>query len=104
RVSRLSPTRPWSRARPPLEGVVVGDDDLGAVDVVQHVARHQLAARIVAVRIVRLEDAQAILDRDPGRDNEEPAGETLALWASDGVDGLPRDEHGHDGRFPCAGG
>ena len=28
-----------------LEGVVVGDDDLGPVQIVEHVARHQFAAR-----------------------------------------------------------
>ena len=62
-----------------LEGVIVGDDDLGAVDVVQHVARDQFAARVVAVGIVRLEDAQAVLDREARRDDEEAAGELLAL-------------------------
>ena len=61
-----------------LEGVVVGDDDLGPVDVVEHVARDQLAAGVVAVGVVRLEDAQAILDRQAGRDDEEAAGEVLA--------------------------
>ncbi len=57
-VSAARSPRPWSSARPPfdssmrlaqLEGVVVGDDDLGAVDVVEHVARNELAARVVAV-------------------------------------------------------
>ena len=61
-----------------LEGVVVGDDDLGPVDVVEHVARHQLAAGVVAVRVVRLQDAQAVLDGEAGRDDEEAAGEVLA--------------------------
>ena len=87
-----------------LEAVIVGDDDLGAVDVVQHVARHQLAVRIVAVRVVRVEHAQPVLDRDPRRDNEEAAGEAPALRPPHGVDGLPGDEHGHDRRLPRARG
>ena len=61
-----------------LEGVVVGDDDLGAVEVVEHVARDQLAAGVVAVRVVRLEDAQAVLDGQPGRDDQEATRELLA--------------------------
>ena len=112
-VSSSSPRRPWSSARPPLreldplaqlEGVVVGDDDLGPVDVVEHVAGHQLAARVVAVRVVRLEHAQAVLDREPGRDDEEAAREALALRPAHGVDRLPGDQHRHDGRLARAGG
>ena len=87
-----------------LEGVVVGDDDLRALDVVEHVGRDQLAACVVAVGVVRLEDAQAVLDREPGRDDEEAAREALALRAADGVDRLPGDEHRHDGRLAGAGG
>lgn len=83
--------------------VEVRDDDLGAIDVVQHVARHQLAARVVAVRVVRLEDAQPVLDGDAGGHDEEAAREALALWVPDSVNGLPCDEHGHDGGLPRAG-
>ena len=49
-----------------LEGVVVGDDDLGAVHVVEHVAGNEFAAGVVAVGIVGLEDAQPVLDRQAG--------------------------------------
>ena len=58
-----------------LEGVVVGDDDLGAVHVVEHVAGDEFAAGVVAVRVVRLEDAQPVLDRQAGCDDEKAAGE-----------------------------
>ena len=87
-----------------LEGVVVGDDDLGAFEVVEHVAGHQFAAGVVAVRIVRLEDAQAVLDREARRDDQEAAGEVLAAGPAHGVDRLPGDEHRHDGRLAGAGG
>ena len=59
-----APARGEFDALAELEGVVVGDDDLGAVDVVQHVAGHELAAGVVAVGVVRLEDAEAVLDGD----------------------------------------
>ena len=112
-VFSSSPVRPWSKrasafgeldALAQLEGVVVGDDDLGPVDVVEHVARDQLAAGVVAVGIVRLEDAQAVLDRQAGRDDEKAAREVLAARAAHGVDRLPRDEHRHDGGLAGAGG
>ena len=40
--------------------------------------RNQFAACVVAVRIVRLQDAQTILDREAGRDDQKAAGEVLA--------------------------
>ena len=39
----------------------------------------QFAACVVAVGIVGLEDAQAVLDGEAGRDDEEAAGERVAL-------------------------
>jgi hypothetical protein len=51
-----------------------------------------------------LEDLQAVFDGEAGRDDEEASGEALALGMADGVDGLPGDDHGHDGGFPGAGG
>ena len=87
-----------------LEGVVVGDDDLGAVHVVEHVAGHEFAAGVVAVGIVRLQHAQAVLDREAGRDDQKAAREVLAAGPAHGVDRLPGDQHGHDGRLARAGG
>ena len=40
---------------------------------------HELALDVVVVGVVRLEHAQAVLDRDAGRDDEEAAREVLAL-------------------------
>ncbi len=53
--------------------MVVGDDDLGAAEVGEHVGRHQLAVRVVAVGVARQQDAQAVLDGDAGRDDQEAA-------------------------------
>ena len=43
-----------------LEGVVVRDHELRLLQVLEHVHRDDLAVGIVVVRIVRLEDAQAV--------------------------------------------
>ena len=47
-----------------LEGVVVGDHDLRAPDLRQHLRRHDLARLVVVVRLARLQHAEPILDRD----------------------------------------
>ena len=89
---------------PSLEGVVVGDDDLRLVELAEHVGRHEFAAGVVAVRVVRLKDAQAVADGDARRHDEEAAGEPGARGAADGVHGLPSDQHGHHGGLAGAGG
>lgn len=87
-----------------LEGVVVGDHDGRAVDVGQQLGGHQFAAAVVAVRIVRLQDAQAVLDGDAGGDDQKTAAEPAAVGMADGVDGLPGDQHGHHRGLAAAGG
>ncbi len=87
-----------------FESVVIGDDDLGAIDIREHVGRHKLALTIVTVGIVRLENAKAILDRESRRNNEESAGESIAAGLPRGIDRLPRDDHRHDGRLAGSGG
>ena len=77
--------------------MVVRDDDLRPVEVGEHVAWDQFAALVIAVRVVRLEDPEAVADSDPGGDDEKPAGEPGAPRPAYGVDGLPCDEHSHDG-------
>ena len=86
-----------------LEGVVVGDDDAGLVQVVEHVAGHELPAGVVGVGVVGLQDAEAVLDRDARRHDKEPARESTAAGAADGVDRLPGDDHRHDRRLAGAG-
>src|SRR5579871_943594 len=87
-----------------FEGVVVGDDDLGVVQVGKQVAGHEFAAGVVAVGVIGLEDAEAVADGESGGDDQEAAGETGAAGAAQGVDGLPGDEHRHDGGFARASG
>ncbi len=91
-------------ALPQLEGMVVGDDDLGPVHVVEHVAGNQFTAGVVTVGIVGLEDTQPVLDGQAGYADQKAAGEMLAPWASHRIDRLPSDEHGHDGGLACARG
>ena len=85
------------------EGVVVGDDDLRAVEIAEHVGRHQLAAAVVAVGVVRLEHPQAVADGEARGDHQESAREPPAAGTAHRVDGLPRDEHGHDRGLAGAG-
>ena len=86
------------------EGVEVGDDDLGAAKVGQHVRVYQFAAGVVAVRVVRQQHAQAVADGDAGGHHQKATGEARAVRAPHRVHGLPGDEHGHDGGLARAGG
>ena len=87
-----------------LEGVVVRDDDAGLLEVAEHVGGHQLAARVVAVGVVRLQHAQPPSDGHAGGDDEEAAREPRAAGMPDGVHGLPRDQQGHHRRLAGPGG
>ena len=85
-----------------LEGVVVGDHDLGAVQIGQQVRWDELATLVVGIGVVWLQHTQPVADRDAGCDDEEPTGEAPAARMSHGVDRLPRDQHRHDRRLTCA--
>ena len=82
----------------------VGDDDLGLSEVGEHVGRDKLPAIVIAVRIVGLQDAETVLDGDAGGDDKKTASEFLGVGPADGVDGLPGDDHRHDGSLAGAGG
>ena len=86
------------------ESVEVGDDDLGLSEIGEHVGREKLAAVVIAVGIVGLEDAETVLDGDAGGDDKKTAGEFPSVGPADGVDGLPGDDHRHDGSLAGAGG
>ncbi len=88
----------------PLEGVEVRDDDPRPVDIADHVRRHQAAPTVVVVRVVRLEHAQPVADRDSRCHDQEAAREVRAVRPSHGVDRLPGDQHRHDHRLAGAGG
>ena len=92
------------QALAPPEGVVVGDDDLGALDLIEEVAGDQFTAGVIAVGVAGLEDPQAVPDGDPGGDDEKAARKLLGAPSAYGVDGLPGDQHGHDGGLASPGG
>ena len=80
-----------------LEGVIVGDDDLGAAHVIEHIGRHQFPFLVVAVGVVRLQHAQPVLDGQAWCADQEAARELFAARATHRVDGLPGNQHGHYG-------
>ena len=80
-------------ALPAPEDVVVGDDDLRPVQVGQQVVRHEVAAAVVAVRVVRLQHPQPVPDGEAGGDDQESPREPAALRPAHRVDGLPGDQH-----------
>ena len=98
-----SPLRQLQRLAP-QERVVVGDDDLRPLQVAEHVVRHQLAARVVAVRIVGLEHPQTVADGHARGHHQEAARELPAARPAHGVDRLPGDDHRHDGGLAGTGG
>ena len=103
-LQQLATTLGQLDALPHLEGVVIGDDDLGSAHVVQHVAGQQLAVFVIAVGVVGLQDAQAVFDGEARCANQKATCEIFAGGPAHRVDGLPGDQHGHDGGFARAGG
>jgi len=81
----------------PAEGVVVRDHDARLTEHGEELRRRQLALAVVAVRIVRLQHAQPVADRDAGGDDEEAAREARAGGVAHRVDRLPGDDHRHHG-------
>ena len=84
--------------------MVVGDDYPGTLKVSEHVSRHHFSAGVVAIRVFGLEHAQPVFDRDAWSHYQETPSEAPAVRVPDGVDGLPCDDHGHDGGLAGAGG
>ncbi len=87
-----------------FEGVVIGDDHSGSLDVAQHIWWHQFARLVVALRIGGQKNAEPIPDGNAGRDHQKTEGKTFAVRIPHGVDGLPGNEHGHDRGFARTGG
>ena len=65
-----------------LERVVVGDDDPRLLEVLQHVARHELTALVVALGVVRLQHAEPVADGQAGRDHEKASREVSGSSAA----------------------
>ena len=66
--------------------------------------RHEFAAGVVTVRVVRLEDAEPILDGQAGGHDQEASGEVFAGGMAGRIDRLPSDQHGHDSCLASPGG
>ena len=78
------------------ERVVVRDDQFGVAHRAPQVGGHEITLTEVVALITRIQDPEPVPDRDAGRDDQEPFREPGVLRAEHLVDGLPRNQHGHD--------
>ena len=85
-----------------FEGVVVCDNDFGSFDITDHIVGNKFTALIIAIGIIRLQDAKPVANGYAGGDNKEASSEFFALWSSCCIYHLPGNNHGHDGGFACA--
>src|SRR5262245_11176429 len=81
----------------------ISDDDLGLADLGKEIIGHEFAALVIAVRIVWLEHSETVTDREARRHYEKSARELLAARATHCVDGLPGNDHRHDGSLARPG-
>ena len=77
--------------------MVIGDDDFAAAQVAHHVARDQLTGFVVALGVVGQQHAQPVFDGQAGGHQQKAARVFFAVGATHRVDGLPSNQHGHDG-------
>jgi hypothetical protein len=60
---------------PLAEGVVVGDDDPGALQPIPEFQRNDIVQDVGVVRVGRQQNAQPVADGDTGGDDQEAVGE-----------------------------
>jgi hypothetical protein len=82
-----------------LKRVVVSDDDLRFGQLGNHVLGNELPPIIVTLGIVRYEHPQAIANRDARCNNQKSSRKVTTGGPTDCIDGLPGNDHGHDGCF-----
>ena len=83
--------------------MVIGNDNLGSLDVLKHVVRNDFTFVIISVRIVGLQNPESIFDGQAGGYYQKTSGEGFRRGMPRCVYSLPRDQHSHDGCFPSAG-
>ncbi|EKD39610.1 MAG: hypothetical protein ACD_75C00347G0002 [uncultured bacterium] len=83
--------------------MIIGDDDLRPFKVGKHIGGDNLPAPVIAVRVVRQENAQAVTDSQSWGYNQKTTGEFFAGGVTGSIDGLPGNKHGHNRGFSCTG-
>ncbi len=83
--------------------MIVCDHNFCAFEITQHVAGDQFSVFIVAIRIIWLQDAQPIANRQTRRNHQKATSKVRTPRPPDGVDSLPGDDHRHNRRFARAG-
>src|SRR3954469_7083978 len=84
--------------------MIVGDNDLGALEIQEHLLGYEFAAGVIAVGIVWLKYAQAFADGEAGRDHQKAACEFRTARPANEINSLPSNQHRHQSRFTGAGG
>ena len=82
--------------------MIICNDNFCFAEFGNQIAWHELALRVIAVRVVGLQHAQAVANRNAGRHNHKAARKFFARRIAQRIDGLPRNQHCHDRRFPRA--
>jgi len=80
----------------------VGDENLGLTELLKVAGRQKVALDVVVVRVIRQKDTEAVTDGDPGGHHQERVRKPPVLTVGQPVEGLPRDEHGHEDRLAAA--
>jgi len=91
-------------AVPAEKGMEVRDDDLRVGELRAVLGRDEVALAVVVVGVLGEQDAEAVADRDAGRDDKEGVGEPRVLAVGRLVERLPGDEHRHHHRLARPGG
>src|SRR5208282_495103 len=86
----------------PVEFVPVHDFDFSLAQAVMQAGRNQPKLRIEVSLVGWFQHLQTILDGQSRSNNENVLREAFVLRITGLIDDLPRDQHGHDNRFPGA--
>ena len=83
----------------PVERVPVANHDLALPQLVEQSRRHDAESVVVVLRVGRLQDGEAIPDREPRRHHQNVPGEPGVLGRHHLVQDVPRQDHRHDDGF-----
>ena len=87
----------------PVERVPVADNDLALAQLVEQRGGNNAKRLVVVLRVGRVEDRQAALDRQPRRDDQDVCGKSGILRMGGLIQDVPGNDHAHDNGLAGAG-